>query len=107
MKRNDIDRLNRELKRQEKHEKVRSKHLHGGRGFGVREYAKSLVDLLRYDGTHIYNTRDDEHILELMLDMKEEIPEEQWDIVLKKAIRMTKISEKDLAFHELRAALDQ
>ena len=106
MKRNDIDKLNRELKRQEKHEKTRSKHLDGGRGFGVREYAKHLVDLLRYDDNHIYNTREDESILDLMIDMKEELPEEQWDIVLKKAIRMTKVSEKDLAFHELKAALD-
>ena len=39
--------------------------------------------------------------------MKEELPEKHWDNVLRSAIRKTKVTEKELAFNELKASLTQ
>ena len=110
MKRTDQERIERELKRREKHAKVTTKRADGTATVGdgdksVGGYIKNLVALLQYDDQQIYNTRDDEDVFELLLNMKEDLPEEKWEAVLKSAIQKTKVAEKELALTELKAHL--
>lgn len=108
MKRTDQERIERELKRREKHAKAHDRKDEAAPPAGtisVSDYVKNLVALLQYDEVQIYNTRDDEDVFELLLNMKNDLPEKQWDAVLKSAIQKTKVAEKDLAFTELKALL--
>jgi hypothetical protein len=111
MKRTDQERIERELKRREKHAKVGGDRAQDGdapapvRGTSVSDYIRNLVALFEYDDHQIYNTREDEDVLELLLNMKTDLPEKNWDTVLKSAIQKTKVEEKDLAFTELKALM--
>ena len=106
MKRTDQERIERELKRREKHAKVTAKRTDGpDPGTSVSSYIKNLHALLQHDDQVIYNTKDDEDVFELLLNMKVDLPEKQWDTVLKSAIQKTKVTEKELAFNELKAML--
>lgn len=104
MKRTDQERIERELRRREKKTKVAARRDDKKSTPGM--YIQDLLELLEYDEHQIYNTLEDEDILELLLNMKSELPEKQWDGVLKGAIRKTKVAEKDVAFSELRSLLD-
>lgn len=44
-------------------------------------------------------------MFELLLTMKADLPEKQWETVLRSAIQKTKVVEKDLALTELKALL--
>lgn len=108
MKRTDQERIERELKRREKKTAVESRRV------GAREdmdatpggYIQALLDTLHYDKTTIYNAAGDDEILEIMMSMKEDLPENKWESVLRSAVRKTKVSEKDLAFNELKETLE-
>ncbi len=104
MKRNDLDKLNRELKRKNKQARLENKRIQGAGS--VKTYARDLLDILQFDTDYIYNTPEDEDVLELMMGMRDELPEDQWDLVIRKAIRMTKVKQSDLAYESLRGALD-
>lgn len=117
MKRTDQERIERELKRREKHARVperlagdASPAPEGGAvpavgGLSVSEYVRNLLALLHYDDQQIYNARDDESVFELLLTMKADLPEKQWETVLRSAVQKTKVVEKELALTELRALL--
>jgi hypothetical protein len=116
MKRTDQERIERELKRREKHARV-PERLSGEAtppaegtvpptgGLSVSEYVRNLLALLHYDDQQIYNARDDESVFELLLTMKADLPEKQWETVLRSAVQKTKVVEKELALTELRALL--
>ena len=102
MKRTELERKERDLKKQEK--KI-IKTGSGAKG-SVNDYIDRLFALLRYDDTNLFNTTDDMNILELFESMKEEIPENQWDNIIKKAIRKTKITEREKAIAVLNEILN-
>ncbi len=106
MKRTDQERIERELKRREKHAKVGAPREPGEappvEGTSVGDYIRRLVALLEFDDHQIYNTRDDENVFELLLNMKTDLPEKQWDVVLKSAIQKTKVEMKEQALTELK-----
>ncbi len=104
MKRTDQERLNRELRRQEKHARNHSKRANAAGD--VKSYAQELFGLLQYDSDCIFNSREDDDLLELMMEMKEDLEETKWELVIKKAVRMTKVKQKDMAMTELKAALE-
>ena len=52
------------------------------------------------------NTKNDINILELLEEMKENIPQDQWENILKKSIKRTKIQHKDEAFNDLMELLE-
>lgn len=107
MKRTDLERMERELRRKQKKERLQSKRLGDDREErGVRGFTEALFELFQYDEIQIYNAEDDEDILELLLEMKEELPTKQWDVVIKKAVRLTKVSEPDHALEALRLLLE-
>lgn len=106
MKRTDLERMERELRRKQKKDRLQSKRLGEFKDErGVRGFTDDLFDLLQYDDIQVYNADDDEEILELLLEMKEELPQKQWDVVIKKAVRMTKVAEPDAALESLRLLL--
>ena len=92
MKRTELERKERELKKQEK----KISRIAGGESAkkSVNEYIEQLFSLLRYDQNELFNTTDDVNILELLEEMKNDLPESQWENVIKKAIKKTKISGK-------------
>ena len=108
MKRTDLERRERELKRTIKKQDILAKKEMSREGRTVGGYIQGLFSLLRYDEQEIFNTTDDIDILELLEEMKEFTPEKQWDTILRKAISKTKISNianKEKAFNELNALL--
>lgn len=108
MKRTDQERIERELKRKEKRLRndARREASGGGERSGPSDYVKDLHELFQHDQTHIYNVHDDE-VMELLLEMKEGLPEDKWESVMRSAIRKTKVAEKDFAFEELKSILDE
>lgn len=103
MKRTDQERIERELRRREKKERTLARR--DGKRNDAGSYIQDLFELLQHDGHQIFNTLDDENVLELLLDMKAELPEKQWDGVLRSAIRKTKVEQKETAFMELKSIL--
>ncbi|MFC1669450.1 hypothetical protein ACFL20_03605 [Spirochaetota bacterium] len=102
MKRTDYERHQRELKKSaKKSEILERKGRTGGTSKVIGSYIKDLFSLLRYDDEKIYNTQNDMGILELLEEMKGDLPREQWENVLRKSIKKTKVSQKDEAFKDL------
>lgn len=102
MKSTDIARKDRDLRKARKKEEVLArKGMKGSRSVG--DYINELADLFFHDGTKIYNISSSEEILLLLEEMKEEIPEKQWNNALRKAVKKTKVTEKDAALEELRS----
>ncbi len=107
MKRTDQERFERERKRREKRERAaaaREEDSDGTDKTSPSDYVKDLHGRLHFDKQHIYNAHDDD-VVELLIEMKEDLPEDKWESVLRSAIRKTKVSEKDFAFNELMSAL--
>lgn len=102
MKRTDQERIERELKRVQKREARGDRREMSSMG----EYIKGLNALLRHDGDSIYNTLDDEDILELLENMKEDLPEKDWNKVIRKAVNMTKVTQRETAVDELKTLLE-
>jgi len=106
MKRTDMDRIERELKRVQKRQRLGDKRDADRPPQSVGAYIKDLKDLLRHDDEVIYNTLDDEDILELFENMQEDLPEHKWDMVIRKAVNSTKVPTRDQAVIELRSLID-
>ena len=109
MKRTDQERIERELKRREKQGRVAARR-EDGREVGDASpggFIKELLAKFEHDDHQIYNTAGDDNVLEVLMAMKEELPEKHWDSVLRSAIRKTKVQEKELAFNELKESLAQ
>lgn len=105
MKHTDIMRMEREKRRAEKKAERISKG--GIEARSVKDFIDELHDLFFYDAAKIYNLADNVEIMELFEDMREEIPEKQWENVLKKAVRKSKVTQKDEAYAELKSILDE
>jgi len=100
MKSTDLARKDRDLKKaRKKQENLERRGSREERSVG--DYINDLSDLFFYDQQKIYNISSSEEIMLLLEELKEEHPEKQWNIVLKKAIKKTKVAEKDAALLEL------
>jgi hypothetical protein len=104
MKRTDIERKERELKRESKRAEQAERRTEKRTGT-VGEYIKRLAALFFHDGKRIYNIKTDVKILELIEEMKQSFDQEDCLTVFRKAVRSTGITEKDLAFEELKSYL--
>lgn len=107
MKSTDIDRIDREFRRARKKEELLEKRIDNRAERSVGDYIKKLYSLFYHDDKKIYNLKDNAEILTLLAEMKEDLPENKWDNVLRKALKETKI-EVDLresAYKELKTYL--
>ncbi len=100
MKRTELERRERELRRMEKKKLSVTKGERESRSVG--DYIESLFGLFRYDSEEIFNAGDDEKILEILEEMKEDHPEKQWDVIIRKAVNKTKVEQKEKAYEALR-----
>lgn len=105
MKRTDIERRDRDIRRTEKKEEVLQRKSQKKSDMTVGDYINDFHSLFFYDEKQIYNLKEDVKILELFEQMKSHIPEKQWENVLRKAIRKTQVKEREQAFKELKALL--
>jgi len=109
MKRTDQERIERELKRREKKSTLESQRIDNREDADATPggYIQALLERLHYDKTTIYNAMGDDEVLELLMSMKEDLPEKQWEGVLRSTVRKTKVAEKELALTELKETLAQ
>ncbi|HUX20476.1 MAG TPA: hypothetical protein VMW69_04495 [Spirochaetia bacterium] len=102
MKRTDIERKERELKRAEK----KAERLAAGGDHkdevSVGAFIDKLYSLFFHDETKIYNTKHSVEILEVLEDAQANFSEQELDTIIRKAIRKSKVKEKELAFQELK-----
>ena len=101
MKSTEIDRIDRELRQARKKQEILDKRLQN-RGTSVGDYIKRLNALLFHDQKKIYNLKGNADIQNLFAEMKQNIPADQWEIVLRKAVRETKVENRDQALDELK-----
>jgi predicted DNA-binding protein YlxM (UPF0122 family) len=104
MKSTDINRIDRDLKQARKKQEIIEKRIEGREG-SVGDYIKRLVALLFHDQKKIYNLKGNESIRKLFEDLKQHLPEAQWENVVRKAVRETKVEQREEACSELRVLL--
>lgn len=102
MKRTDLMRKERELRQARKKELRTASHEETKETTSVGAYIDRLHSLFFFDETRIYNAKHSVEILELLEEMKGTLSGEDFDTVLRKAIRKTKVAEKDSAFRDLK-----
>ncbi|TGK32580.1 hypothetical protein EHQ12_18395 [Leptospira gomenensis] len=107
MKRTELERRERDLRKAEKKTQLQEKRLASGKGNSVGDYIDELAALFRYDATEIFNTGDDIAVLELLEDIQANLPPKQWENVLRKAIKKTGVQEKDKAYSELKELMQE
>ncbi len=107
MKRTNMERHQRDLKKSEKKERMLSKKSDTRNSNpSVGDYINNLFSLFRYDEETIYNATNDCKILELLDNLRKDYPEKQIDNVLRKGIKKTNIIQKEKAFNELKNMSD-
>jgi hypothetical protein len=103
MKRTEIEKRERELKRHQKKTDVIERKIQSNtKKASVGEYINDLFSLFRYDNEEIFNAKDDIKILEVLEEMKNSFPEKQWDNIIRKAVKKTNITNKEKAVIELK-----
>ena len=102
MKRTDIERKEREVKRMEKRSRLLSKRKENQDEHSVGNYIDVLYGCFRYDDEEIFNTQEDLAILETLEKIQANLPDRKWDDVLRKAIKKTGVKQRERAFIELK-----
>ncbi len=98
MKRTELERRERDLRKMEKKKIVSGEK----ESMSVGDYIDALFGLFRYDSEEIFNASEDENVLEILENMKAEHPEKQWDVIIRKAVNKTKVAQKERAYDALR-----
>lgn len=105
MKSTDIARRDREIRRSQKKKDLITKRRDKKKEPSIGDYINKLFSIFYFDGKKIYNTKDSLDILKLFEEMKKHLPEQEWDNVLRKAIRKTQVKAREQAFNELKQLL--
>jgi len=100
MKSTDLARKDRDLKKARKKQDVLQRKMKKN-DRSVGDYINELAALFFHDEQKIYNINTSEEILMMLEELKEEQPEKQWNNILRKAIKKTKVKEKEVALKEL------
>ena len=103
MKRTEIERIERELKRKEK--KIISTEKKHSEELTVSTAIRNFYDLYRFDEEKIYNIELDEKILELVYEIQENIEETKWEKIFRESVKKTKIKNKEEAIKQLKSLL--
>ncbi|MFV8755486.1 LB_289 family protein [Nannocystaceae bacterium ST9] len=99
MKRTDQERIAREIGRQEKKARIQERRASDKEDVSVAGYARRLETTFMWDDDTIYNMNDDA-VLELMMEMKQDLSERDCEAALKRAIKTTGVSDKTTAYDE-------
>ena len=106
MKRTDQERIAREIGRTQKKETIRNKRLNDKVDVSVSGFAKQLEDALMWDDETVYNI-DDDNVLEVLMTMKEYLSDKDCEAAVKRAIKRTKIKDRDTPYEELGLILSE
>ncbi|MEA1910506.1 MAG: hypothetical protein U9N32_02395 [Spirochaetota bacterium] len=105
MKSTDIARSDRELKRaRKKAEYIESKLNRDS--LSVADYINQLHEMMFFDAQKVYGISENEDILMKFVEMRDDQPEKQWETIIKKAVRKTKVVQKEEAIKELMELLE-
>jgi hypothetical protein len=104
MKRTDLQKRERELKRSQKKEE-RLVNYGDKSDKSIGDYIKELHGLFFFDETKIYNTKESMEILELFEEMQGSFDKTQCETIIRKAVRQSGVKEKEPAVNELLALL--
>ncbi|MDC7227562.1 MAG: hypothetical protein PQJ61_12425 [Spirochaetales bacterium] len=99
MKRTDLERKERDIKRAMKKEERLAKG--GSSNKSVGDFINELSSYFFHDENKIYNISVDERIPDLLEEMMMDMEEKQWENIIRKAVRKTGIKEKESAIKEL------
>ena len=102
MKRTELERIEREVKRVQKRDELAQKRKQGGGSPSVAMYIDQLHACFRYDENEIFNTQQDVAILEVLEGVQANLPSHKWDDVLRKAVKKAGIKKREKAFVELK-----
>jgi hypothetical protein len=106
MKSTEIARRDREFNREKKRKEVLDRR-NGKKAITVGDYIEKLASLFYHDGKKIFNiASNNDTVLDLLETMKLELPEKQWDNVIRKAVRKTAIVERETAVNELKGIVE-
>ena len=107
MKRTQLDKKERELKRSIKKEVKQDSRTrdHEIDKLSVSACITNLFNLFQYDDDEVFNIVNNEPILELVFKIQEEFVEKDIENIFRKAIKKTKVKEKEKAFKELKKLL--
>ncbi|TPV96688.1 MAG: hypothetical protein B7733_03510 [Myxococcales bacterium FL481] len=103
MKRTDQERLARELGRTEKKLRLAEKRTAGQDPVSAGAYSKRLAGLLMSDGQQIYNIDNDDGVLEVLMEMREQLSDKELVVALRRAIKMTKVPDIETPLDEMMA----
>ncbi len=101
MKRTEIERIEREARRVQKRAEMTNRRKEND-GLSVGAYIDLLFQKLRYDQEEVFNTQNDEKVLEILEDIRNNLPEKKWDDVVRKAIKKTGVTQREKAVTELK-----
>lgn len=94
-------RKERELKRAQKKEEVLARK--GSRDNRTPgDFINQLHSKFFHDTEKIYNVDSSDEILELLMEMREDLEEKHWENVIRKAVRKTKVAQREEAITELK-----
>jgi DNA-directed RNA polymerase specialized sigma subunit len=106
MKRTDQERIAREIGRQQKKEAIRARLIDSKEEVSVAGYAKALEDVFMWDDETVYNIQDDA-VLEVLLEMKENLSDKDLEAALKRAIKKTGVKDRDTPLAEALELLEE
>lgn len=104
MKSTDLARLDRELKRTQKKELVLERKTSKSEK-SIGDYINELYGFFFFDENHIHNISVDERIKDHIETMQLTVPEKDWEIIIRKAVRKTKVKEREEAVSLLKSLL--
>ena len=106
MKSTDIARRDREHRREQKRQQIMERRA-DKKERTVGDYINELYGLFFHDDKKIYNLQDNnEGIVDLLEEMRMELPEKQWENVLRKALKKTLLKNREAPYTELKELLD-
>ena len=103
MKQTDLNRHDRNLRKARKKEEVLQRKI--SKTNVVGDYINELANLFYHDTKKIYNILISEEILELLESIKQDVPEEKWENILRKAIKKVGVTDKEEAYTQLNSLL--
>ena len=106
MKRTDMERRDRDLKRLKKKEEAQERREEKNASSLSGTYTDKLYQLFFYNEEKIYNIAKSPEIRKLIEEINTKFPEKEMDNIIRRAIRMTKVQLKKPAFDEIKALLD-
>lgn len=100
MKRTEIERRQRELRRVQKKDVIGQKRIGERSDRSVGAYINELVAKFCFGDERIFNLTEDIHVLEVLEDMKVDHPE-KWQTIVRKAVKKTGVRQRQEAINEL------